>query len=135
MLEPYHFRLDLKIFKNLNVEFFIKQNTTLPIVKMDVVFDGRTDAGEEFYSVLDNATLRFSMISEDTGIPKISMKQAYIVAKDKRNPDAPWEYYIYYKWGAKDTNIKGRFLGQFLVVLESGELISPFRENLYINII
>lgn len=135
MLEPYHFRSDLKIFNNLNVEFFIKQNTTLPIVKMDVVFDGRTDAGEEFYSVLDNATLRFSMISEDTGIPKISMKQAYIVAKDKRNPDAPWEYYIYYKWGSKDTNTKGRFLGQFLVVLESGELISPIRENLYINII
>lgn len=117
------------------MEFFIKQNTTLPIVKMDVVFDGRTDAGEEFYSVLDNSTLRFSMISEDTGIPKISMKQAYIVAKNKINPDAPWEYYIYYKWGAKDTNTKGRFLGQFLVVLESGELISPIRENLYINII
>jgi hypothetical protein len=117
------------------MEFFIKQNTTLPIVKMDVVFYGRTDAGENFYSLIDNATLRFSMVNEQTGIPKVSMKQSYIVAKDKRNPDAPWEYYIYYKWGTKDTNTKGRFLGQFLVVLESGELISPIRENLYINII
>lgn len=117
------------------MEFFIKQNTTLPIIKMDVVFDGRTDAGENFYSILDNATLRFSMINESNGIPKVSMKPAYIVAKDKRNPDAPWEYYIYYKWSPKDTNTKGRFLGQFLVVLESGELISPIRENLYINII
>ena len=44
------------------MEFFIKQNTTLPIVKMDVVFDGRTDAGENFYSLIDNATLRFSII-------------------------------------------------------------------------
>ena len=117
------------------MEFFIKQNTTLPIVKMDVVFDGRTDAGENFYSVLDNATLRFSMVNEQTGIPKIHMKQAYIVAKDKRNPDSPWEYYIYYQWSGKDTNTKGRFIGEFLVVLESGELISPIRENLYINII
>ena len=124
-----------KLFNLSKMEFFIKQNTTLPIIKMDVVFDGRTDAGENFYSVLDNATLRFSMINESNGIPKVSMKQAYIVAKDKRNPDAPWEYYIYYKWGSKDTNTKGRFLGQFLVVLESGELISPIRENLYINII
>lgn len=57
------------------MEFFIKQNTTLPIIKMDVVFDGRTDAGENFYSVLDNATLRFSMINESNGIPKVSMKQ------------------------------------------------------------
>jgi len=126
---------DVHHVKIKKMEFFIKQNTTLPIVKMDVVFDGRTNAGEEFYSIMDNATLRFSMINEDNGIPKVSMKQAYIVAKDKRNPDAPWEYYIYYKWGAKDTNNKGRFLGQFLVVLESGELISPIRENLYINII
>ena len=126
---------DVHHVKIKKMEFFIKQNTTLPIVKMDVVFDGRTDAGEEFYSLIDNATLRFSMINEESGIPKVSMKQAYIVAKDKRTPDSPWEYYIYYKWGAKDTNKKGRFLGQFLVVLESGELISPIRENLYINII
>ena len=41
---------------------------------MDVVFDGRTNAGEEFYSIMDNATLRFSMINEDNGIPKVSMK-------------------------------------------------------------
>jgi hypothetical protein len=102
---------------------------------MDVVLDGRTDADEEFYSLLDNATLRFSMHNESNGIPKISMKQAYIVAKDKRNPDSPWEYYIYYKWDDKDTNTKGRFVGQFLVILENGELISPIRENLYINII
>jgi len=126
---------DVHHVKINKMEFFIKQNTTLPIVKMDVVFDGRTDAGENFYSLIDNATLRFSMINEETGIPKVSMKQAYIVAKDKRTPDSPWEYYIYYKWGTKDTNTKGRFLGQFLVVLQSGELISPIRENLYINII
>ena len=50
------------------MEFFIKQNTTLPIIKMDVVFDGRTNAGNEFYSILDNATLRFSMVNEDNGI-------------------------------------------------------------------
>ena len=117
------------------MEFFINQNTTLPIIKMDVVFDGRTDAGENFYSILDNATLRFSMINESNGIPKVSMKQAYIVAKEKRNPDSPWEYYIYYKWEPKDTNTTGRFIGQFLVILENGELISPIRENLYINII
>ena len=36
------------------MEFFIKQNTNLPIIKMDVVMDARTDAYEEMNSILDN---------------------------------------------------------------------------------
>ena len=36
------------------MDFFIKQNATLPILKMDVVYDGRTDAAKDFYSILDN---------------------------------------------------------------------------------
>jgi hypothetical protein len=107
------------------MEFFIQQNSTLPIIKMDVILDGKTDAGKDFYSILDNATLRFSMVCEE----------AYLTEKYRRNFDSPREYYIYYKWVQKDTNKKGRFVGQFLVQLEEGELVSPIAENLYINII
>jgi hypothetical protein len=117
------------------MEFFIQQNSTLPVLKLDVVFDGRTDAGKEYYSILDNATIRFSMISEDTGIQKIFMNDAYLTEKYKRSTDSPWEYYIYYKWTAKDTSKKGRYLGQFSIILDDGELIAPIREDLYINII
>ncbi len=117
------------------MEFFIKQNSTLPILKMDVVMDGRTDSWKEFYSILDNATIRFSMKSEDNGIQKIFMKDGYLTEKTKSNPDSETEYYIYYKWESKDTIKKGRFIGEFSIILESGELISPIRENLYINII
>ena len=102
---------------------------------MQVVNDGRTNAYQVYNAELDNAVIRFSMKEEATGIIKILGGNAYITNVTLTNPDAPTQYYIYYKWGAKDTNIKGRFLGQFLVVLESGELISPIRENLYINII
>jgi hypothetical protein len=73
------------------MEFYIKQNTNLPIIKMDVVMDARTDAYEEMNSILDNATLRFSMVNEDTGLYKIFMKDAYLTTKDKRNPDSPWD--------------------------------------------
>ena len=117
------------------MEFFIHQNATLPILKMDVVKDGRTESYKNFYSVLDNATLRFSMVCEDDGIQKIFMQNAYLVEKTRNNLDSPVEYYIYYKWNSKDTIKKGRFIGQFLVILENGELVSPIRENLYINII
>ena len=117
------------------MEFFIKQNSNLPILKMDVVKDGRTDAANNFYSVLDNANIRFSMKSEDNGIQKIFMQPAYLTEKNRTNPDSNREYYIYYKWSAKDTNKKGRFIGEFLIELSNGELIGPIRENLYINIV
>ena len=71
------------------MEFFIKQNTNLPILKMDAVKDGRTDVDKEFYSKLDNATIRFSMKNEENGAQKIFMKSAYIVEKTKTNPYVP----------------------------------------------
>ena len=117
------------------MEFFIKQNSNLPILKMDVVRDGRTESWKEFYSILDNARLRFSMVSEEDGIQKVFMDNAYLVEKERRNPDSPVEYYIYYKWKNKDTSKKGRFVGQFLITLENGDLVTPIRENLYINIV
>jgi hypothetical protein len=117
------------------MEFFIKQGATLPILKMEPVIDGRSDSYKNIIEILDNAIIRFSMRREDNGIQKIFMNQAYIVEKLKNNPDNPTEYYIYYKWNANDTNKKGRYYGEFSIVLESGELISPIRENLYINII
>ena len=117
------------------MEFFINQNSTLPILKMEPVIDGKSDSYKNIIEILDNAIIRFSMKNEANGIQKIFMNQAYIVQKLKNNPDSPWEYYLYYKWNSNDTKIKGRFIGEFSIVLENGELISPIRENLYINII
>ena len=117
------------------MEFFIKQNSELPILKMQVVKDGRTNANKVFDEDLDTATIRFSMKNEANGIPKVLMNNAYITEKIQVNPDAPKEYYIYYKWSKRDTKIKGRFIGEFHIVNSMGELITPIRENLYINII
>ena len=117
------------------MEFFIKQNSELPILKMQVVRDGRTDAYKIFDADLDTATMRFSMKNEKNGIPKILMENAYITEKSQLNPTSPYEYYIYYKWSKKDTSVKGRFIGEFHIHNSMGKVIAPIRENLYINII
>jgi hypothetical protein len=117
------------------MEFFIKQNSELPILKMEVVRDGRTDSWKLFDADLDNATIRFSMKEESTGIPKIVMNNAFITEKIQQNPDATPSYYIFYKWTQRDTRRKGRYLGEFSIINSMGELIAPIRENLYINII
>jgi hypothetical protein len=117
------------------MEFFIKQNSELPLLKMEVVRDGKTNTHRVFDEDLDNATIKFSMQDTSTGVQKILMNNAYITTKKTIHPDSPTEYYIYYKWKKSDTNKKGRFVGEFHITNSYGELIVPIRENLYINII
>jgi hypothetical protein len=114
------------------MEFFIRKNATLPVLKMQVVKDGRTGYLEVMES-LESATIYFSMINEATGIPKIVSAPCYIVSLILAD-GAPTEYYIYYKFTSRDTNTPGRYTGQFLIKNADGNLIMPIREDLYINI-
>ena len=116
------------------MEFFIKKNSESPILIMEIVQDGRTLNYKNFQEQLVNATIRFSMKRESDGLQKIIMNNAYITDKLLNNPDSPKEYYIYYKWTSRDTNEKGRFIGEFTITTEDGNLICPIREPLYINI-
>lgn len=117
------------------MEFFINQNNTLPILKMEVVQDGRTDSHKTFNSELDNSSIRFSMKNTDNGTNVIISNNAYITTKKTINPDSPKEYILYYKWQDRDTKRKGRFIGEFQIVNSLGELIAPIGEVLYINIV
>ena len=57
------------------MDFYIKKNATLPLLKMQVVRDGRSEY-QSFMDSLADASIFFSMIDEATGIPKIVSKPA-----------------------------------------------------------
>jgi hypothetical protein len=114
------------------MEFFIKQNANLPVLKMQVVKDGR--AGYlELMQDLEVSTIFFTMIDVETEIPKIVSAPCEIVSLILPLGDTP-EYYIYYKFTGRDTNTPGRYVGQFLIKNDEGNLILPIREELYINV-
>lgn len=114
------------------MEFFIKKNATLPLLKMQVVKDGR--AGYiQFMETLELSTIYFTMINVETGIPKIVSAPCEIVNLILPEGAAP-EYYIYFRFTSMDTDTPGRYQGQFLIKNEEGNLILPIREELYINI-
>ena len=114
------------------MEFFIRKNATLPVLKMQVVKDGRSGY-LELMELLEVSTIYFSMINVQTGIPKIVSATCSIVSLIL-TPGAPTEYYIYYKFTARDTNTPGRYQGQFLIKNADGNLIVPIREELYVNV-
>ena len=114
------------------MEFFIKKNATLPVLKMQVVKDGRSGY-LQLMQDLEVSTIFFTMIEVETGIPKIVSAPAEIVNLILPEGADP-EYYIYFKFSARDTNSPGRYQGQFLIKNDEGNLILPIREELYINI-
>ena len=115
------------------MEFFIRKDATLPLLKMQVVNDGRMTF-ENFMNTLETASIYFSMTNTDNGIIKINTLPARIVEKTNMDPNAKPEYYIYYKFRPVDTNKVGRFEGEFIIQTENGTLIAPIRDRLFINI-
>jgi hypothetical protein len=115
------------------MDFFIKRNATLPVLKLQVVKDGRSDYNS-FMKTIELSAIFFSMIDTETGVPKISSRPAGFVEKTFLDPNAEPEYYIYYQFTSKDTNRVGRYEGQFMLRNDDGVLILPIREKLFINI-
>jgi hypothetical protein len=115
------------------MEFTIGQNSTLPLLKLQVVKDGISDY-ESMMNFIETSSIFFSMTNIETGVLKINAKAASFVEKLELNPNASPEYYVYYKFTPQDTNKVGRYEGQFVFINETGTLVLPIREKLYINI-
>ena len=120
--------------------FTIRQNSTLPILKLVLYRDGRNDY-EHFEELLENSIITFAMKDEKTGIYKISNKEAIIKPKLPCANDVKKEYYIVYEFTSDDTNRPGIYLGEFKIIFigldlqPTGELIIPISEQLYIHVI
>ena len=76
------------------MEFFIKKKTTLPVLKLQVVKDGRSDYNH-FMKEIELSSIFFSMVDVETGLIKINSKLAGFVEKTFSDPNAEPEYYIY----------------------------------------
>jgi hypothetical protein len=115
------------------MEFFIKKNATLPLLKLQVVKDGRSDY-DNFMKSIESSDIFFSMVDTENGIPKMLSVLAGFVLKEFTELNPEPEYYIYYQFKNRDTNQVGRFEGQFMLNTDDGVLILPIREKLFINV-
>lgn len=114
------------------MEWFIKKNATLPILKVKLSQNGRSDFMKDMDS-LSESEVFFSMIDVDTNIPKISSKIAII--ETGLTEDNHIEFFVYYKFNKNQTSKLGRFSAEFMVRNTDGILYQPLGEQLYINII
>jgi hypothetical protein len=115
------------------MEFFIKKNATLPVLKINVIKDGRSDYDRSM-KYLNETDIFFSMVDTETGIPKITSRPAGIIKKDPVIPNNDAEYYVYYQFTPFDTKKVARYKGQFMFRNETGYMVLPLSEEIYINV-
>jgi len=101
------------MFYNTERKFFIKKNSTLPVLKypLNQHLLERYDIAED---MLDDVAITFSMINEDTGIYHIANVEAQLIINENR-PLYPDEvkYTLTYQFTEKQTSIVGLFRGEF----------------------
>lgn len=123
--------------------FYLRQNSTLPSLRMDLINDGRHDF-HKFHECIQSATIKFTMVNSDTKIAKICNGDGYIKLRDIDSCDE--EYVICYDWKPRDTKECGTYIGTFEITFDeklkndnynypSGILNMPIREQLTIVIL
>lgn len=123
-------------------EFYIKQYSQLPQLRMELIEDGRHDFWK-FHDCVQNADITFTMKNVNTGLYKILNSPCYI--KLKENNGCTEQYVICYDWKKRDTVEKGLYEGTFDIMFgddiksdvttyPSGLQRMPIREKLMIKI-
>lgn len=118
------------------MEFFINKNATLPVLKLELIQDGRNDF-QRFYEAVQNANIYFTMADVITGVKRIAKKETTIELVTPQTNCVGDEYYLIYQFTERDTAVAGRYVGQFTIEFldGSGTLIAPIREELFINVL
>ena len=122
--------------------FFINQYSTLPLLKMELIQDGRHDFNK-FHDIVQDCKITFTMINKQNNVIKIANAPAYIQLKEHCN--CTEEYLICYDWKERDVKEKGVYDAYFtlnfngnitseLTTFPQGKLILPIEEPLQITI-
>ena len=123
-------------------EFYINTSATLPVLRMELINDGRYDF-DKFYDAIQDADITFSMKDTETGILKISKAPTRLLLAETGGCEE--KYVIEYDWTERDTKKPGIYKGwfdikfrgdisEYGVSFPEGKLIVPIQEDLMIYV-
>ena len=125
-------------------EFFIRKGSVNPVLRMEVIKDGRYDFKK---SMIDNAiqdsVVKFYMKDVETGLLKVAKADADIVLAQEEGCEE--KYILQYKWKERDTKKEGIYEGWFEINFNgnlkeegvdypSGKMRVPVQEDLIIYV-
>ena len=129
----------------MNQEFYINKDSVLPVLRMELINDGRYDymKSDIIGKALQDATVTFTMKNTDTDMLKVSNAKCNVVLAEETGCEE--KYVIEYKWKERDTKESGIYQGWFTinfngnikeegVSFPEGKMIMPISEDLIIYI-
>ena len=115
------------------MEFYIKQNSTLPVLKMEVVKDGRSDYNLNS-SLSASTTFLISLYDRTNDTFLFASKECYVTAEYSEFEGKDL-YYLNYQFTNKDTLRTGRYEAQISIPSEQGVILLPLQEKYYVNVV
>ena len=127
------------------MEFIIKKGSVNPVLRMELIKDGRYDFKK---AMIDNdiqdSVVKFYMKDVETGLLKVAKADADIVLAQEEGCEE--KYILQYKWKERDTKKEGIYEGWFEIDFNgnlkeegvdypSGKMIVPIQEKLQIVIL
>ena len=106
------------------MEFFVRKNSTLPVVEVSFIKDGRSDYNY-YDTLLTSTTIYFSMIDVETGVYKVVNGIASYSEITKS---------ITYQLTKKNTNKVGRYEIEITINNGSENIKLPLPQKLFLNI-
>lgn len=126
-------------------EFFIRKGSVNPVLRMELIKDGRYDFKK---AMIDNAiqdsVVKFYMKDAETDLLKVAKADADIVLAQEEGCEE--KYILQYKWKERDTKKEGIYEGWFEIDFNgnltedgvdypSGKMRVPIQEKLQIIIL
>ena len=121
------------------MEFFIRQGSSEPILKLRMIDDGKNDKSG-FNDRLESCDITFDMFDIETGEPEILNSICQITTRDKKYNQTTDEYYIVHQFTESQTSRVGKYEGKITIQFldtslnPTTKLILPVKEKLFITI-
>lgn len=126
-------------------EFFINKNSVNPVLRMELISDGRFDYKKSYIynNAIEDASVTFSMENRENGQLKVSKAKAEIIEIPTNGCET--KHALQYTWKSRDVKESGSFKGWFEIKFNgdikedgvqypTGNLIVPIEDELIIYI-
>ena len=115
------------------MEFYIKQNSTLPVLKMEIIKDGRSDFNlNSFLSA--STTFLISLYDRHSDTFLFASKECYVTT-EYSDFEGKNLYYLNYQFTNKDTKKIGRYEVQVSIPSENGVTVLPLMDKYFVNVL
>lgn len=116
------------------MEFFIKKNATLPILKFEIFKYGRSDYNQ-IYNLTGITSSYITLYDINNNNLKIASRPCTITTGYSEYDETKILYFVEYQFKNSETKKLGRFEAIISIIENNGSTVLPLQDKVFVNII